>query len=174
MHLGHIFKTSSTHCWMQWMHIKYLLKNEWMNECTRLIYRTFLTLLGRPTAEFPKRSLDYIQSFNSSKLPLESHHHHHYPLFNVCRQWIFIGRIDVEAEALMLWPPDVKSWLIIGKDPDAGKDWRQEEKGETENEMVGWHHQLNGYEFEQIPGANEWQESLACCSPWGHKESGTT
>ena len=63
--------------------------------------------------------------------------------------WIFIGRTDAEAEALMLWPPDAKNWLI-GKDPDAGKDWRQEEKGKTEDEMVGWHHWLNGHEFEQL------------------------
>ena len=83
---------------------------------------------------------------------------------------IFIGRTDAEAEALILWPPtDVKSWLI-GKDSDAGKDWGQEEKGTTEDEMVRWHHQLNGYEFEQTPGDSEGQGSLACCSPWDHKE----
>ena len=68
-----------------------------------------------------------------------------YPKGN--QSWIFIGRTDAEAEALVLWPPDVKNWLI-GKDPDAGKDWRQEEKGTTENEMVRWHHRLNGHEFE--------------------------
>ena len=65
------------------------------------------------------------------------------------QSWIFIGRIDAEAEAPILWPPDVNNWLT-GKDPDAGKDWRQEEKGTTEDEMVGWHHELNGHEFEQI------------------------
>ena len=81
--------------------------------------------------------------------------------------WIFIGRID--AEAPVLWPPNEKSWCI-GKDPDAGKDRRQEGKGKTENEMIGWHHQLNGHEFEQAPGDGEGQGSLACCSPWGHKE----
>ena len=63
------------------------------------------------------------------------------------QSWVFIGRADVEAETLIFWPPDVKSWLIW-KDPDAGKDWRKEEKGMTEDEMVGWHHQLNGHEFE--------------------------
>ena len=73
------------------------------------------------------------------------------------QSWVFIGRTDVEAEAPILWPPDVKNWLI-GKDPDAGKDWWQEEKGTTEDEMVGWHHRLNGHEFEQAQG------SLACCS----------
>ena len=78
--------------------------------------------------------------------------------------WIFIGRTD--AEAPILWPPDAKNWLT-GKDPDAGKDWRQEEKGD---EMVGWHHWLNGHEFEQTPGVGEGQGSLACCSPRGHKE----
>ena len=89
------------------------------------------------------------------------------------RSWIFIGRTDYEAEAPILWPPDAKSWLIR-KDPDAGKDWRQEEKGMTEDEMVGWHHRLNGNEFEQAPGDYEGQGSLACCSPWGLKESDTT
>ena len=84
--------------------------------------------------------------------------------------WIFIGRTDVEAEALILWPPDGKSRLI-GKDPDAGKDWGQEEKGPTENEMVGWHHWLNGHEFEQAPGYGEGQGGLAWCNKRGHKES---
>ena len=86
------------------------------------------------------------------------------------QHWIFMGRIDVEAEAPILWPPDAKSRLI-GKDPDGGKDWRQEEKGMTEDEMVGWHHCLNGYEFEEALGDGIGQGSLACCSLWGHKES---
>ena len=86
--------------------------------------------------------------------------------------WIFIGRTDSEAEAPVLWSPDTKSWLI-GKDPDAGKDWRQEEKGTTEDEKVGWHHWLNGHEFEQTPGDGKGQGSLACCSPWGHKKLDT-
>ena len=84
------------------------------------------------------------------------------------QSWIFIGRTDIEAEAQILWPSDVKS-QFIGKDPDAGKDWGQEEKGTTEDEMVGWHHQLNGHEFEQTPGPGEGQGGLACCSPWGHR-----
>ena len=79
---------------------------------------------------------------------------------------IFIGRIDAEAETPIFWPPDAKNWLIR-KDPDAGKDWRQEEKWVTEDEMVAWHHQLNGDEFEQAPGVGEGQGSLVCCSPWG-------
>ena len=82
--------------------------------------------------------------------------------------WIFIER--TEAEAPILWPPDVKSGLIR-KDPDAGRDWRQEEKGTTEGEMVEWHHWLSGHEFEQTPGDGEGQGSLACCSPWGCKET---
>ena len=89
------------------------------------------------------------------------------------QSWIFFGRTDAEAVTPILWPPDVKNWLI-GKDPDAGKDWRQEEKGMTEDEMVGWHHWLDGHEFEQAPGVGEGQESLACCSPWCYKESDTT
>ena len=71
------------------------------------------------------------------------------------QHWIFIGRTDAEAEALLLWPPDGQSWLI-GKDPDAGEDGRQEEKGTTEDEMIGWHHQLSGREFEQAPGVGDW------------------
>ena len=89
------------------------------------------------------------------------------------QSWLFIGRTDAEAETPILWTPDVKKWLT-GKDPDAGKDWRWEEKGMTEDEMVGWHHWLNGHEFEQAPGAVDGQEGLACCSPWGYKESDTT
>ena len=87
--------------------------------------------------------------------------------------WIYIGRTDAEAATLILWPPDVKSWLFR-KDPDAEKDWRQEEKGPTEDEMVGWHHQLNGHEFKQALGVGDRQGSLACCSPWGRKESDMT
>ena len=87
--------------------------------------------------------------------------------------WIFIGRTDAEAEAPILWPPDAKNWLI-GKIPDVGKGWRQEEKGTTEDEMVGWHHRLSGHEFEQAPRVGDGQGSLACCSPRGHKESDTT
>ena len=87
--------------------------------------------------------------------------------------WIFLGRTDAEAEAPVLWPPDAKSWLT-GKDPDAGKDWGQEEKGVTEDEMAGWHHRLNGHEFEQTLGDSEGQGSLVCCSSQGHKESDTT
>ena len=86
-------------------------------------------------------------------------------------QWIFTGRKDAEAETPILWPPNVKNWLI-GKDPDIWKDWRQEEKGMTE--MIGWHHRLDGDEFEQALGVGNGQGSLACCSPWGHKQSDTT
>ena len=82
---------------------------------------------------------------------------------------VFNGRTDAEAEAPILWPPDGKNWLI-GKDCDAGKGWRQEEKGTTKDEMVGWHHRLNGHEFEQVPGVGDGQGSLACCSPWDLKK----
>ena len=88
--------------------------------------------------------------------------------------WIFTGSIDAEAEAPVLWSPDVKSWLTA-KDPDAGKDWGQEEEqGTTEDEMVRWHHWFNGHEFEQALGDSEGQERLMCCSPWDYKESDTT
>ena len=87
--------------------------------------------------------------------------------------WIFIGRTDAEAEAPILWPPDGKNWLI-GKDPDAEKDWGQKDKGMTEDEVVGWHRGLDGHEFEQALGDGEGQGSLVCCSPWGRKESDMT
>ena len=87
--------------------------------------------------------------------------------------WIFIGRTDAKAETPILWPPHAKSWLF-GKDPDAGKDRRQEEKGTTEDEMVEWHHRLDGHEFKQALGVGDGQGSLACCSPRGHKESDMT
>ena len=87
--------------------------------------------------------------------------------------WIFIGSTDDETKAPILWPPDAKSWLIR-KNPDAGKDWRQEENGTTEVEMVGWHHRLNGCEFQQAPGDGEGQRSLECFNTWSRKESDTT
>ena len=85
------------------------------------------------------------------------------------QSWIFIGMTDTEDEAPILWPPDAKNWFI-GKDHDAGKDWRREETGTREDEMVGWHHRLNGHGFEQVLGDGEGQGSLVCCSPWrvGH------
>ena len=88
------------------------------------------------------------------------------------QSWILIGKTDAQAETAIHWPPDAKN-LLIGKDPDAGKDWGQE-KGMAEDEMVGWHHRLHGHEFEQAPGVNDSQGSLACCNPWGHKELDTT
>ena len=87
--------------------------------------------------------------------------------------WIFIGRTDAEAKAPILWPPNPKSPLF-GKDFDAGKDWRQEEKGMTEDEIVEWHQQFNGHEFVRTPGDSGGQRSLVCCSPWGYKESDMT
>ena len=87
--------------------------------------------------------------------------------------WIFIGRTDAEAETLILRPPDSKNWLI-GKDPDTGKDWRQEEKGTTEDELAGWHHGLDGRESEWTLGVGDGQGGLACCDSWGHKGSNKT
>ena len=88
------------------------------------------------------------------------------------QSWIFT-EYSAEAETPILWPPDMKSWLIW-KDPDDGKDWRQKEKGITEDEMVGWHHWLNGHELEQDLGVGDGQGGLVCCSPWGYKESDMT
>ena len=96
------------------------------------------------------------------------------PVYPKAKQsWIFIGRTDAEDETPILWPPDAKSWLI-GIDLDAGKDWKQEEKGKTEDEMFGWHHQLDGHEFEQAAWVGDGQERLVCCSPWNRRESDTT
>ena len=89
------------------------------------------------------------------------------------QSWVFIGRTDVEAETPTLWPPDAKSWLNW-KDPDAGKDCRREEKGTTEDEMVGWHHWLSGHGFGWTPGVGDGQGGLACCGSWGCKDSDTT
>ena len=82
------------------------------------------------------------------------------------QSWIFIWRTVAKAEKPILWPPDVKNWLV-GKDPDARNDWRLEEKGTTEDEMVGWHHRFDGSEFEHAPGVGDGQGGLACCSPRG-------
>ena len=89
------------------------------------------------------------------------------------QSWIFIGRTDAEAETPILWPPDAKNWLT-GKYPDSGKVWRQEAKGLTEDEKVGWQHWLDGHEFEKVPKVGDGLGSLLCYSPWGHKESDMT
>ena len=89
------------------------------------------------------------------------------------QSWLFFGRNDAKAETPVRWPPHVKSWLI-GKDSDAGRDWGQEEKGMTEDEMAGWHHRLDGREFGWTPGVDDGQGGLACCNSWGFKESDTT
>ena len=86
---------------------------------------------------------------------------------------MFTGRTEAEAEAPVVWLANLKNWLIL-KDPDAEKDWGEEKKGVTEDEMIGWHHQLNGHEFEQTPGDSDAQGSLVSCSPWGCKESDRT
>ena len=87
--------------------------------------------------------------------------------------WVFFRRNDAKAETPVLWPPDAKSWLI-GKDPDAGKDGGQEEKGTTEYDTVGWHHWLNGHRFGLTPEVGDGQGGLVCCDSWGHKQSDTT
>ena len=89
------------------------------------------------------------------------------------QSWVFIGRTDVEAETLILWSPDAKSWFIW-KDPDAGKDWEQEEKGMTEDEMVRRHHWLDGHMFRRTPGVGDGQGGMACCGSWSHEESDMT
>ena len=89
------------------------------------------------------------------------------------QSWVFIGRTDVETETPILWPPHEKSWLT-GKDPDAGRDWGQEEKGMTEDEMSGWHHWLDRHEFGWALGVGDGEGGLACCYSWGRKELDTT
>ena len=97
----------------------------------------------------------------------------HFFHFEGDQSWDFFGRNDAKAETPVLWPPHAKSWLI-GKDSDAGRDWGQEEKGTTEDEMAGWHHRLDGHGFEWTPGVGDGQGGLACCDSWGRKESDTT
>ena len=89
------------------------------------------------------------------------------------QSWVFIGRMDATAETPILWPPHAKSWLM-GKDPNAGRGWGQEEKGTTEDEMAGWYYPLDGHKFEWTPGVGDGQGGLACCDSWGRKESDTT
>ena len=89
------------------------------------------------------------------------------------QSWVFLGRYDAKAETPVLWPPHAKSWLI-GKDSDAGRDWGQEEKGMTEDEMAGWHHWFDGHESEWTPGVGDGQGGLVCCDSWGRKKSHTT
>ena len=138
---------SSSHVWMWKLHYKesWVLKN-WC----------FWTVVLEKTLESP---LDCKEIKPGS--------------LKVNQPWIFIGRADAKAEVLIFWPPDVKSQLT-GKDPDPGKDWGQEEKGMTEDEMVGWNHWLNRPEFEQTPGDSEGQGGLACYSSWSCKELDTT
>ena len=93
--------------------------------------------------------------------------------FKEDQSWVFFGRNDAKAETPVLWPPDAKSWLI-GKDSDTGRDWGQEEKGTTEDEMTGWHHRLDGHEFGWTLGIGDGQRGLVCCNSWGCKESDTT
>ena len=147
---------SSNHVWM-W---EFDHRESWVlkNWC-------FWTVVLEKTLEYP---LDCKINPVNPKFPIQEVFQWIFRI-RIFQSWMFIGRSDTKAEVPILWPPDGKSWLIK-KDPDAGKDWRQEEKGMTEDEMVGWHHQLKGHEFEQSLGDSEGQGSLAYCSPWGRKE----
>ena len=141
-----IYGFSSHHVWMWELHYKesWVLKN-WC----------FWTVLLEKTPESPLdcKEMEPVHTKGN-------------------QSWVFTGRSDAEAETAILWPPDAKSWLI-GKDPDAGKHWRQD-KGTTEDEMVGWHHQLYGHGFGWTPGVGDGQGGLACCGSWVRKESETT
>ena len=140
---GQCYGFSSGHVWMQELDYKasWVLKN-WC----------FWTVVLEKTLESPLNCKE-IQPVHPKR----------------DQSWVFIGRTDVEAETSILRPPHAKSWLI-GKDPDAGKVWGQGEKGTTEDEMVGWHHRLNGHGFGWIPGVGDGQGGLACCSSWGRKQ----
>ena len=144
---GQSYSFSSSHVWM-W-ELDY--KESWAAK-----NRCFWIVMLKKTLESPLDSKE-IKLVNT----------------NGNQSWIFIGRTDAETETPILWSPDTKNWFTE-KDPDAGKDWRQEEKGMTEDEMVGWHHRLNGHESEQALGVGDRQGSLLCCSPWGCKEEDTT
>ena len=139
---GYGFSSSHVEMWELDYKVSWALKN-WC----------FWTLVLEKTLESP---LDYkkIQPVNPKRN----------------QSWKFIGSTDVEAEIPILWPPDMKNWLV-GKDADDGKEWRQEEKETTEDEMVGWHHRLYGHGFGWTPGVGDGLGSLACCSPWGRKQS---
>ena len=143
-----------------------------------------------PVAIFPVKAMDFPFMYGCENWTIKKPEHQRIDVFELwCwrrlfrvpwtvhpkgnQSWIFIGRTDAEAETPILWPPDVKNWLIW-KDPDTGKDWRQEEKGRTEDEIVGWHHRLNGHESEWTPGVGDGQGGLACCRPRGRKESDRT
>ena len=127
--------------------------------------------LGWPCVAWLIASLSYGSPFTTTRLWSMKGEEPVHPKGN--QSWMFIGRTDAEAEAPILWPPDTKNWLI-GKDPDAGKDWGKEEKGTTEDEMVWWHHWHNGHGFEQSPRDSGGQGTLVCCSQWGRKELDTT
>ena len=137
----------SSHVWMWELHYKesWALKN-----------RCFWTVVLEKTLESPLECKEIQQVHPKGS-----------------QSWIVIGRTDAEDETPILWPPDAKNWLTE-KDPDAGKDWRQEEKGLADDDMVGWYHQLDEHEFEQAPGVGDGWGSLVCCSPWGRKESDMT
>ena len=124
---------------------------------------------GGDVTQFPGHTKTYQQRVESSLAQLNLRTTSKWK----CPSWVFIGRTDVEAETPILCPPNVTSWLIW-KDPDTGKDWGQEEKGTTEDEMAGWHHWLNGHEFGWTLGVGDGQGGLACCSLWDRKELDTT
>ena len=136
---------ASSHVWMWELEYKksWALKN-WC----------FWTVVLEKTLESP---LDWKESLGPQPVHSELY-----------RPWDFFGRNDAKAETPVLWPPHVQSWLI-GKDSDAGRDWGQEEKGTTEDEMAGWHHRLDGRESEWTPGDGDGQEGLACCDSWGRR-----
>ena len=172
----------------------YLLCFSWLRTSARAVSSSLSSPFPWLTSRFSER-LPWSSSLNLNTYPLSQHsepllwQHSFISVFIFShlsfkqkitpvnpkgnQSWIFIGRTDDEAEAPILWLPDAKNWLI-GKDPDTGKDWRQEEKGMTEDEMAGWHHRFNGHEFEQALGDGEGQGRFLCCSPWCHKELDTT
>ena len=148
--------TSCSRICSRWVITPSWLSGSWRyKESWALKYWCFLTVVLEKTLESPLNCKE-IQAVHPKD-----------------QSWLFIGRTDVEVETSILWPPDVKSWLI-GKDPDAGKDWGQEEKGTTENEMVGWHHRFNGHGFGWTLWVGDGQGGLECCGSWGCKKSDTT
>ena len=148
---------------------KSILKIHWKNWCWSWCSNILATWCEEPTHQ--KRSWCW-ERLKTLQSPLDNKEIKPVNLKGN-QSWIIIGRTNAEAEAPILRPPDAKIWLV-GKDPNARKDWRQEEKGTTENEMVGCHHWLSGHEFEQTLGDGKGHGSLACFSPWGHKQSDMT
>ena len=168
MHWGRFFTTEP----LGKPHLLIFKRNEEENISTDLWKQAFGTMLTAPN-EYELPLSKHSQVILSKSYDFYTFLPPHLSWNSGNQSWIFIGRTDTEAETPILWLSDVENWLLR-KNSDAGRDWGQEKKGMTEDEMVGWHHRLDGHEFQQASGVGDGQGSLVCCTPWGHKESDMT